>query len=246
MKHHYTDLATALADPEGVAVLGFFYQVTTPPRGPSTARALRAPSSPTAVSFTSALRQRQPEVRPRRHRAPQHQGSRWVGFLGSDLIGRRRRCSPARLSCVTLLFSDGNTSLPPMSLAQLIPPEKNLTGFYRYKGSLTTPGCTESVIWTLFESPIPLSAEQVSPTPRPRAPALRALALHACVYLLCPQLGAFSELKFHGGMPMVATFRPVQPLNGRLVFYSGGTTVLTSSAFLVAAVAAAFGLSQPN
>lgn len=29
MKHHYTDLATALADPEGVAVLGFFYQVSS-------------------------------------------------------------------------------------------------------------------------------------------------------------------------------------------------------------------------
>lgn len=27
MKHHYTDLTTALADPEGVAVLGFFYEV---------------------------------------------------------------------------------------------------------------------------------------------------------------------------------------------------------------------------
>lgn len=27
MKHHYTDLPTALADPEGVAVLGFFYEV---------------------------------------------------------------------------------------------------------------------------------------------------------------------------------------------------------------------------
>lgn len=47
-------------------------------------------------------------------------------------------------------------------------------------------------------------------------------------------------------MPMVGTFRPVQPLNGRLVFHSGGTTILTGGAFLVAAVAAAFGLSQPN
>lgn len=28
MKDHYTDLKTALADPEGVAVLGFFYEVT--------------------------------------------------------------------------------------------------------------------------------------------------------------------------------------------------------------------------
>lgn len=27
MKDHYTDLKTALADPDGVAVLGFFYEV---------------------------------------------------------------------------------------------------------------------------------------------------------------------------------------------------------------------------
>lgn len=45
---------------------------------------------------------------------------------------------------------------------------------------------------------------------------------------------------------MVGTFRPVQPLNGRLVFHSGATRILTSSAFLVAAVAAAVGLCQPN
>lgn len=28
MKQQYTDLTTALSDPEGVAVLGFFYEVT--------------------------------------------------------------------------------------------------------------------------------------------------------------------------------------------------------------------------
>lgn len=28
MKHQYTDLPTALQDKEGVAVLGFFYEVT--------------------------------------------------------------------------------------------------------------------------------------------------------------------------------------------------------------------------
>lgn len=59
-------------------------------------------------------------------------------------------------------LSDANTSLPALSLAQLIPSEQNLTSYYRYKGSLTTPGCTESVIWTLFENPIPLSMDQVS------------------------------------------------------------------------------------
>lgn len=65
-----------------------------------------------------------------------------------------------------VLFSDGNTSLSSISLAQLIPSEKNLTAYYRYKGSLTTPGCTESVIWTLFENPIPLSIEQVKNAPQ--------------------------------------------------------------------------------
>uniref|UniRef100_H3CT14 Carbonic anhydrase n=1 Tax=Tetraodon nigroviridis TaxID=99883 RepID=H3CT14_TETNG len=113
MKHHYTDLTTALADPEGVAVLGFFYERSN-----------------------SANRKYEPLVN----------------------------------SLRSVKAADGNASLQPISLAQLIPPEKNLTSFYRYKGSLTTPGCTESVVWTLFESPIPLSAGQ---------------------------LRAFSELQFH-------------------------------------------------
>ena len=33
--------------------------------------------------------------------------------------------------------------------------------FYRYSGSLTTPPCYESVVWTLFENTIPISAKQV-------------------------------------------------------------------------------------
>lgn len=72
------------------------------------------------------------------------------------------RSSAADISSVAFLFSDGNTTLPSVSLTQLIPSEQNLTTYYRYKGSLTTPGCTEAVIWTLFENPIPLSMDQVS------------------------------------------------------------------------------------
>lgn len=65
------------------------------------------------------------------------------------------------VSSLAPLCSDDNTSLLSISLAQLIPSEQNLTSYYRYKGSLTTPGCTEAVIWTLFENPIPLSMDQV-------------------------------------------------------------------------------------
>ncbi|XP_041863438.1 carbonic anhydrase 4a [Melanotaenia boesemani] len=162
MKVHYTDLNTALRDPEGVAVLGFFYEKSN---------------------------------------------------------SVNRKYEPIISTLQSIAATNGNSSLRSISLAQLIPSEQNLTSYYRYKGSLTTPGCTESVIWTVFENTIPLSNEQ---------------------------LIAFSELQFHDGRPMVGNFRPVQPLNGRQVYHSGGTVVLVSSALLVAAVAMALGLSLPN
>lgn len=42
-----------------------------------------------------------------------------------------------------------------------IPPQKNMTKYFRYDGSLTTPNCAEAVVWSLFESTIPLSRKQV-------------------------------------------------------------------------------------
>ncbi len=35
------------------------------------------------------------------------------------------------------------------------------SSFYRYRGSLTTPPCTENVIWTVLHDKIPVSAQQV-------------------------------------------------------------------------------------
>ncbi|CAF3678757.1 unnamed protein product [Rotaria sp. Silwood1] len=37
----------------------------------------------------------------------------------------------------------------------------NLDKFYRYSGSLTTPSCSENVIWTVFQTPLQLSDDGV-------------------------------------------------------------------------------------
>ncbi|XP_075047777.1 carbonic anhydrase 6 [Mixophyes fleayi] len=47
-------------------------------------------------------------------------------------------------------------SLDPLAML----PE-NLNNFYRYQGSLTTPPCTENVLWTVFDSHIILSHNQI-------------------------------------------------------------------------------------
>ncbi|XP_026096956.1 carbonic anhydrase 6 [Carassius auratus] len=38
---------------------------------------------------------------------------------------------------------------------------ENLNHFFRYQGSLTTPPCHESILWTVFDSPITLSHNQI-------------------------------------------------------------------------------------
>lgn len=44
-------------------------------------------------------------------------------------------------------------------LQELLP--RNKANYFRYEGSLTTPGCGEAVIWTVFEESIPISIDQV-------------------------------------------------------------------------------------
>jgi len=58
-----------------------------------------------------------------------------------------------------LYNSDTNVSIPSFNLRQLLP--ETMDKFYRYKGSLTTPPCYESVTWTVFENKIKLSSDQV-------------------------------------------------------------------------------------
>ncbi|KAM4546881.1 carbonic anhydrase 4a [Fundulus diaphanus] len=142
-----------------------------------------------------------------------------LGFFYEESKSANRKYDSIINTLQSVKATNSNVSLPSISLAQLIPSEQNLTSYYRYRGSLTTPGCTESVVWTVFENPIPLSMEQ---------------------------LKAFSKVQFHDGKQMVNTFRPVQPLNGRQVYHSGGAVPLASWALLAAALVTTLGLFQPN
>lgn len=58
--------------------------------------------------------------------------------------------------------ADMNTrvEMTPIPMASLLP--KDTKNFFRYQGSLTTPGCGEIVVWTVFKEPIGISARQLA------------------------------------------------------------------------------------
>jgi len=46
----------------------------------------------------------------------------------------------------------------PLDLNRLLPAER---GYFTYMGSLTTPPCSEGVLWMVMKQPVPISAEQI-------------------------------------------------------------------------------------
>jgi len=77
------------------------------------------------------------------------------------------------------------------SLASLLPTDTK--NFYRYMGSLTTPGCNEIVVWTVFKEPIGISASQMA------------------------KFRQNVKIDNDSGKKLVDNYRKVQPLNGREV-----------------------------
>ncbi|XP_036050460.1 carbonic anhydrase 4 isoform X2 [Onychomys torridus] len=53
-----------------------------------------------------------------------------------------------------------NTTMKESRLQDMLPKEEKLVHYFRYLGSLTTPNCDETVIWTVFKEPIKLHKEQ--------------------------------------------------------------------------------------
>ena len=68
---------------------------------------------------------------------------------------------------LTVLVCDGtvagdDTNLGAFPLNSFLPDHTD--EFYRYEGSLTTPQCQETVIWTIFTNTIQISEKQVTDT----------------------------------------------------------------------------------
>lgn len=60
---------------------------------------------------------------------------------------------------VFFFLADQKVYIPAFEIRLLLP--KDLGRFYRYNGSLTTPPCYQSVIWTLFHERVQISKAQV-------------------------------------------------------------------------------------
>lgn len=132
-----------------------------------------------------------------------------LGFLFQESISDNKKFDPFIDALKRITLPSSNTTLGGVSLDMFILPQENMSRYFRYSGSLTTPNCSEAVTWTLFESTIPLSRKQ---------------------------LAAFSTLQFSQGKYMVKTYRPVQPLNGRQVHYSEGRVFAVSGMLLISSV----------
>ncbi|XP_036094740.1 carbonic anhydrase 12 isoform X4 [Rousettus aegyptiacus] len=87
--------------------------------------------------------------------------------------------------------------IPGFSIEELLPEKP--AEYYRYKGSLTTPPCHPTVLWTVFRNPVQISQEQL-------------LALETALY--CTRENDPSPRE------MINNFRHVQKFDERLVYIS--------------------------
>ncbi|XP_039731371.1 carbonic anhydrase 9 isoform X5 [Pteropus medius] len=92
---------------------------------------------------------------------------------------------------------DSETWVPGLDVSALLP--SDLSRYFRYEGSLTTPPCAQGVIWTVFNQTVRLSAKQL--------------------HTLSGSLWGPEDTRLQ------MNFRAMQPLNGRIIEASFSTGV---------------------
>ncbi|KAI3361074.1 hypothetical protein L3Q82_013269, partial [Scortum barcoo] len=93
--------------------------------------------------------------------------------------------------------ADQRALIPAFDIQSLLP--KDLGRYYRYNGSLTTPPCYQSVIWTLFHERVQISKAQL-------------LKMETILYS--------SKAEDPDRMMLQDNYRMTQPLNHRVIFSS--------------------------
>lgn len=129
---------------------------------------------------------------------------------------------------LTCFRAGSSTLIPNFRLSDLIPSARELHSYYRYVGSMTTPGCEQAVAWTLFHRTLSISSRQVRLTtgsPECKSPWNVGFAL-TCFSCSLSQLDDIvQQCRFWTGQPMMNIFRPTQPLDGRVVYRSQTSAV---------------------
>ncbi|NXY59710.1 CAH14 anhydrase, partial [Callaeas wilsoni] len=123
----------------------------------------------------------------------------------------------------SIRYAGQTVAIPSFSIRDLLP--THLDHYYRYNGSLTTPPCFQSVLWTLFPQPVHISRAQVGPALGGNPPGLANTPLSAPPFPLQLEqlqgsLYSTEEAELEEPQLLVDNFRAPQELNQRLVLSS--------------------------
>jgi len=84
-----------------------------------------------------------------------------LGFL-FELSGQDNGALADLLDAVDQTRTADQFKIVPIRLDTLLPSEQSLNQYFRYAGSLTTPPCSEKVVWNLFSEPLKISSQQLA------------------------------------------------------------------------------------
>merc|ERR1719320_1239503 len=84
-----------------------------------------------------------------------------LGFFVEEAeIEDNKALDPIINSLKDIPETGNNVTITPFPLGNIVP--DNIENYFRYEGSLTTPPCSEKVIWTMFENTIKISKNQAN------------------------------------------------------------------------------------
>ncbi|XP_059142586.1 LOW QUALITY PROTEIN: carbonic anhydrase 14-like [Physella acuta] len=127
--------------------------------------------------------------------ATQFQGLAVLGFLFEVSSGDNVLFNNITNYLKSIKDPDTSVTIPSFPINSILPSRRS--DLYRYHGSLTTPGCHETVIWSVFKDTIQVSSRQLA--------LFRTLVSH--------------ETDSNGNpLPMVDNNRPIQAINSREVY----------------------------